>query len=214
MEMQMTFYWGYDATILFSWWQSTTALEFYLSCLTIFFLCLGSSKLKAICHDIRAGPSRKPWLAWVPHSPTAASCAEPSGTTAEGGSNGLHASSQSPPAAEQGRWMGGPPLLSGGAPQSLYHMDATVWAQLSAHPVHGTQPDLAGSRPKIQRAKPVVVWLLMFISVMIDWAMMLVCMTYNGGLFLAVVGGVSTGQLLLQHHSDKSGDCCSASTHG
>lgn len=55
---------------------------------------------------------------------------------------------------------------------------------------------------------------LLFVSVVIDWAMMLVCMTFNGGLFLAVVSGVATGQLLLQQTSNRGADCCSAGAHG
>lgn len=56
--------------------------------------------------------------------------------------------------------------------------------------------------------------LLTLVSVVIDWGMMLVCMTFNVGLFLAVVAGVATGQLLLQRASEGSNDCCSAVTHG
>lgn len=56
--------------------------------------------------------------------------------------------------------------------------------------------------------------LLILLSVTIDWAMMLVCMTFNGGLFLAVVSGVATGQMLLQHASDRNTDCCASATHG
>lgn len=54
----------------------------------------------------------------------------------------------------------------------------------------------------------------MFVFVTIDWAMMLVCMTFNAGLFLAVVGGVATGQLLYQYTIQNGGNCCAGGIHG
>lgn len=176
----MTFYWGYDATILFPWWQCSTALEFYISCLCIFLVCLGSSKLKAICHKTQQGkPKSKQTLPVV-------SCSSPSVATATGSATETRAY-QGAVSAELDGWSVGPPLLQTSTPEGLRHL--------------GT-------------AKFFTVVLLTSLSVIIDWAMMLVCMTFNAGLFLAVVAGVATGQMLLQHGSDTSSNCCSATTHG
>ncbi|PFH33845.1 Ctr copper transporter family protein [Besnoitia besnoiti] len=52
MDMQMTFYWGYRSTILFSWWQTHDAVDFYLAVCVIFGLCLVSAWLKLQCHKL------------------------------------------------------------------------------------------------------------------------------------------------------------------
>lgn len=201
--MQMTFYWGYDATILFPWWQCSTALEFYLSCFCIFIMCLGSSKLKAICHELQQERPRGI------QSVVLAGCSEPSLATAAGSATGID-SSQSPVTADGNRWRGAPPLLQPSLSHSLYNVDPGSWSQMPAQHQYG----VAEGRRNFLKAKPLAVWLLTLVSVMIDWGMMLVCMTFNAGLFLAVVAGVATGQLLLQHVSERSNDCCSAVTHG
>lgn len=199
----MTFYWGYDATILFPWWQCSTALEFYTSCFCVFIVCLSSSKLKAICHEIQQARPRST------QGMLDAGCSEPSLATSAGGADG-RGSSSSPVPAEGDRWSGTPPLLKACCRQPLHNTDPVVWTQVPDQPQYGG----AQGNQRLGKARVLTVWFLLFISVMIDWAMMLVCMTFNGGLFLAVVSGVATGQLFLQHTSDRGAGCCSAGIHG
>ncbi|KAL8431779.1 hypothetical protein Efla_005001 [Eimeria flavescens] len=179
MDMQMTFYWGYDATILFS------------------------SKLKALCHDIqREQPKDARVLALT-------ACAAPSAATATGTTPGL-SSSQSPQAAEVDTWRATPPLLQAPLSHSPYNMEQGTWAQAA----DARQFDAPEGSSSAWKGKSFVIWLLLLLSVGIDWAMMLVCMTFNGGLFLAVVIGVATGQVLLQHKSERGSECCASSSHG
>ncbi|CDI77448.1 hypothetical protein, conserved [Eimeria acervulina] len=110
MEMQMTFYWGYDATILFPWWETSTALEFYLSCLCIFALCLGSAKLKAVCRDLQRGGAHVE----EPARPVVREvCSEGSVATASGSSSEMNGLPSVMTAASD-RWPAAPPLLQPG----------------------------------------------------------------------------------------------------
>ncbi|KAL8428907.1 hypothetical protein ACSSS7_006915 [Eimeria intestinalis] len=180
MDMQMTFYWGYDATILFS------------------------SKLKALCRDVQREPPKEPQALAL------SGCAPPTVATAAGTTGGV-SSSQSPVTTDGERWRAAPPLLQAPLSHSPYSMDAAAtWART---PEQGRFETTEQSQ-SLWRAKSVVVWLLLLLSGIIDWGMMLVCMTFNGGLFLAVVAGVATGQLLLQQRDDRISDCCASAAHG
>ncbi|CDJ34828.1 uncharacterized protein EMH_0068020 [Eimeria mitis] len=235
MEMQMTFYWGYDAIILFPWWQTSTAVEFYLSCVCIFALCLVSAKLKAVCCELQRGDAH----AAAPTRPAVREvCSEGSVETASGGSNEMNGLPSVMTTASD-RWPAAPPLLQGGGLQSLYSLHPGSWTRVSvSSPTEGSHRCL--------KAKPLAVcaisgrmsfvphcdslhairsksyteyWTshsnmaLLCIAVAIDWGMMLVCMTFNAGLFCAVVGGVATGQLLNKRGAPRGGDCCSGTAH-
>ncbi|CDJ50261.1 hypothetical protein, conserved [Eimeria brunetti] len=186
MEMQMTFYWGYDATILFPWWQTSTALEFYLSCLCVFALCLGSAKLKAICRALQHGKAHTR----APASPVAREvCTESSVETASGGSTELNRLPSVMTPTGDRACRGKPSLFQGEAFGSL-----VICELCSVGPFEPRQ-------------------FLFCIAVAIDWGMMLVCMTFNAGLFCAVVVGIATGQMMNERGAPRGGDCCSISAH-
>lgn len=201
MDMQMTFYWGYNATILFPWWHCSTALEFYVSCFCIFALCLSSSKLKAICQEIQQKTKCN-------HPVVLTNCPISTVCTAAGSAPGIP-SAESPVATQTERCRCGP-LLQPHISHSHYNMELASWVQVSEQDQQGTTQE----HQLFRKAGPFVVWLLLLLSVMIDWGMMLVCMTFNGGLFLSVVVGVATGQLVFQRRTTGGTDCCSVSIHG
>lgn len=198
----MTFYWGYDATILFPWWGTSTALDFYLSCFCIFGLCLGSAKVKAICRDMQHGEARSE----APVPPvTREACSEDSVATASGGSSEINGLPRvMTPSSD--RWPTAPPLLQPGGLQSLPNLQPGAWTRVPASRSEGESW-------RCLRAKPLAVWALLCIAVAIDWGMMLVCMTFNAGLFCAVVVGVATGQLLTERRATRGADCCSGTVH-
>ena len=72
---------------------------------------------------------------------------------------------------------------------------------------------LIGAHVAIRRLFALHCRVLFCIAVAIDWGMMLVCMTFNAGLFCTVVGGVAAGQLLNEQGAPRGGDCCSGTAH-
>ncbi|CEM33718.1 unnamed protein product [Vitrella brassicaformis CCMP3155] len=58
MMMQMWFYWGWNVTILFKWWSTTTPLQFALSALIVFAAAVLSMWLKKVRRDVEQHWSR------------------------------------------------------------------------------------------------------------------------------------------------------------
>lgn len=313
--MKSIFYWGYEETLLFSFWQTHGPISFALSTAVLFGLCLLSAWLKLRCHEVEerrgivhtsavlnssecccsCNPSpRRSSIGQQPHQQMqqdAMGCAvEPlSGADSAVASEGSRPLPCFLPYADETRRplaaevsiserkasaradtsMNVTCAAAGSLhPASCSHSSSTSSGSSSSgstscvyaaaeHPsgeagdleedkqwihtrtadeargeektrkagvafdgepkVHRRQRDLCdigvgkAECPQQQRQLPrlqhrpchrtetlltIESWLLTFLAAAIDWGLMLVCMTFNAGLFLAIMGGIATGRAL------------------
>eukprot|EP01067_Filipodium_phascolosomae_P005297 Filipodium_phascolosomae@DN3382_c0_g1_i1.p1 len=160
--MDMTFYWGYEATILFSWWKTSRALEFYLSCLIIFLISFGVMWLRYTKKSLEAF-----WEARLR----------------------MELSSLSQPQSHD----------LGMVSVTNFATFANSQRALTSEPIPW--------RRNIVRA------IFTTFLIAIDFALMLITMTFNAGLFWSVVlgfgfGSLVFGHLLVRSNEEVHAGCC------
>eukprot|EP00922_Rhytidocystis_sp_ex-Travisia-forbesii_P035194 GHVS01052248.1.p1 GENE.GHVS01052248.1~~GHVS01052248.1.p1 ORF type:complete len:415 (+),score=96.05 GHVS01052248.1:259-1503(+) len=300
--MHMTFYWGYEATILFDGWSIHSAKEFWLSTVLVFFSCTVSFLLKRLRHRLdrrrrrrdfgsssaassssssSSSSSHSPYRSLKDDVPTTAASSHPLSvspvcrsprqqtglsqqqqhfaTTSPHStcvilpslifsSNGISLPSSSLSSTPHSSCPMVPPISL--PSMSPYSSVATATRPMPQSTYYGTSvailpepyaeeagsatnkmPSSAFSRAREEQLRPpppagniadvdlglapaasirakgrewwyretthfFLLWFVTFLAGCIDWSLMLVCMTFNAGLFLAVVAAYATGVLV------------------
>lgn len=208
MSMSMSFYWGYEAVILFPSLRTTGPWSFALCCVCLFVMASLSSwlnVLKMFVEDYGGGAVDKD----TANHPTVESCevrdkpeSQPHHTTTTGtivGSvkNEVQNLNPLPHGGKSvgvgGEWIAAAPLLDLGyvevrdrimIPQSYRQQTVTAasytTAKLTSSVAFAT----------------IALWVVSLVVVTVHWALMLIAMTFNAGFFIAIVTGYATGRVV------------------
>jgi len=190
--MPMTFWWGTKTTILFEFWQTKNAADYFLSCACIFALAMANMVIKSRGKRGGFGLMR-------PIQPIVLPSGDISNRT-----QSLAIDSR-PSVSRQHTPIGAMSPL--GVSKAPYHLHSEESLNLSFSSVQ--RYTVGPENRKIRTLFATFLVTLLVIS--IDWSLMLVCMTFNVGLFLSVVCGIAVGSFMVRA-SERSLTCSNSAS--
>jgi len=189
--MPMTFWWGTKTTILFEFWQTKNAADYCLSCACIFALAMVNMVIKS--------RGKRGFGMMRPIQPLLLPSGDISNRT-----QSLVVDSR-PVVSRQHTPIGAMSPL--GLSKAAYHLHSEESLNLS---LSSLQRYTVGSENRKIRAL-LATFLVTLLVISIDWSLMLVCMSFNVGLFLSVVCGIAVGSFMVRA-SERSLTCSNSAS--